>query len=454
MLNISNNPIKNFDFSTYQSGKRIFTISYFPQLNRFLFVVFLVFIIILFLPWTQNIFGKGYVTTLQPEKRPQSIQSPIPGRIEAWFVREGDLVNAGDTIVKISEVKSDYFDPELVQRTSQQLSAKKRSVAAYSDKVKALEAQEKALEQEWKLKTAQARNKLAQVLLYLENDSIKREVARTDQAIATTRFKRTEKLYEQGLKATRDIEEKQLKLRETESKFVSAANRYENAKNEVLIASTEIERLAATYREKISKIQSEKATAKSSQYEAEGSVAKFKNTLANYTKREALKYVTAPQKGYINKAIKGGLGETFKAGDRLVSIMPFDYQIAVETFIRPIDMPLIKVGETARVEFDGWPAIVFSGWPNASYGTYGARVVAIENYISSNNLYRVLLAPDPEDNPWPEKVRIGSGARTIALLNEVPVWYELWRQLNGFPPDYYSIPKNAHNKPNKNEAAK
>ena len=129
--------------------------------------------------------------------------------------------------------------------------------------------------------------------------------------------------------------------------------------------------------------------------------------------------------------------DTFKEEDKIVSIMPYDYQIAVETYIRPIDIQLIQIGEKARIEFDGWPAIVFNGWPNASFGTYGAEVVAIENYISENNLYRVLLKPDSKDHVWPNKVRIGSGARTIALLNEVPVWYEIWRQLNGFPADYY-----------------
>lgn len=352
--------------------------------------------------------------------------------------------------MKVSEIKSDYFDPSLILRTAQQLAAKEKSVVAYQEKVAALSAQKKAIEQEWTLKISQSRNKLAQVLLYVENDSLKQVAASTDLAIAKTRLERVENLYAQGLKATREVEEKQLKLRESEAKYISATNRYSNTKNEVLIAEAEIDRLQASFNDKISKLRAEKATAKSLQYEAEGTVAKIKNTLANYTKRESLQYVTAPQKGYVNKAIKGGLGETFKAGDHLVSIMPFDYQIAIETYIEPIDIPLIKVGETARIEFDGWPAIVFSGWPNASYGTYGAKVVAIENYISENNLYRVLLAPDPEDNPWPDKVRIGSGARTIALLNEVPVWYELWRQLNGFPPDYYSMSeadkKQAHKK--------
>jgi hypothetical protein len=140
----------------------------------------------------------------------------------------------------------------------------------------------------------------------------------------------------------------------------------------------------------------------------------------------------------INKAIIGGLGETFKEGEPLVNIMPADYDLAVETFVEPIDLPLLHKGEKVRVQFDGWPAIVFSGWPAATYGTYGARVVAIESFIDENKgKYRVLLAQDVDDNPWPENLRPGGGAYTIALLEDVPVWYELWRRLNGFPANYY-----------------
>jgi adhesin transport system membrane fusion protein len=120
--------------------------------------------------------------------------------------------------------------------------------------------------------------------------------------------------------------------------------------------------------------------------------------------------------------------------------MPSKYDLAVETFVRPIDLPLLHINEKVRVQFDGWPAIVFSGWPNVSYGTYGAKVIAIERFISDNGKYRVLLSPDREDHTWPE-VRVGSGARTIALLEDVPIWYELWRQLNSFPPNYYQPEK-------------
>ncbi len=104
---------------------------------------------------------------------------------------------------------------------------------------------------------------------------------------------------------------------------------------------------------------------------------------------------------------------------------------------------LLHIGEKVRVQFDGWPAIVFSGWPNVSYGTYGAKVVAIENFISDNGKFRILLAPDEEDHEWPKDVRAGSGAFTMALLEDVPIWFELWRQLNGFPPNYYQPLDNA-----------
>jgi hypothetical protein len=106
-------------------------------------------------------------------------------------------------------------------------------------------------------------------------------------------------------------------------------------------------------------------------------------------------------------------------------------------YIKPIDLPLIEKGSPVRIQFDGWPAIVFSGWPNTSYGTYGGKVFAIDNFISDNGKYRVLVAPDPNDHEWPTALRVGAGANNMLLLKDVPIWYELWRQINGFPPDYY-----------------
>ena len=438
MLNISNNPIlKEIDFSTFKSAKNIFNKNYYKALNKFLLVFALLGIILLFLPWTQNITGNGLITTLSPEQRPQDIQSQIPGRVEEWFVIEGDLVKKGDTILRISEVKSEYFDDRLIERTNLQITAKTSSVNAYQFKVEALNRQIVALKQERVLKTVQTENKLLQSKLKVKIDSIEFEAAKTNIKIAERQYERTETLQREGISAVKDVEEKRLKLQETQAKLISQENKLLAAKNEVLNARLELTVIGAMFADKISKSQSDMFTAKSSGFDAEVQVSKLENNNSNYKVRSGLLFVTSPQDGYITKAIKGGIGGTFKEGESLVGIMPQKYDLAVETFVRPIDLPLLHIDEKVRVQFDGWPAIVFSGWPNVSYGTYGAKVIAIERFISNNGMYRVLLAPDETDHTWPEAIRVGSGARTIALLEDVPIWYELWRQLNSFPPNYY-----------------
>lgn len=438
MLNISHHKLnQKVNLETYKSGQKVFHRRHFKQFNRFLLTFAIVGVIVLFLPWTQNITGRGNVTTLTPSQRPQTIQSPIPGRIEEWYVREGQNVRAGDTILRISEIKGEYFDPRLVERTGMQIDAKNASVLSYNEKVKALGNQIGALAQERELKLEQAENKLLQSKLKVVSDSNKLVAERINFNIAKRQFEAIESLYEEGINSLTDYEKRKAKLQETEAKVVAQENDFLASKAEVINARVEINRVKQEYAEKISKASSDKFTAQSNQFDAEAQVTKLQSDFTNYEIRNGMYYIKAPQNGFINRAIKGGIGETFKEGEALVGIMPSDYDLAVETFVKPIDLPLIHKGEEVRVQFDGWPVIVFSGWPNVSYGTYGAKVVAIENFISENGMFRILLAPDETDHEWPEAIRVGSGAQTIALLEDVPIWFELWRKLNGFPPNYY-----------------
>lgn len=438
MLNISPNKLnQKVDLSGFSSSEKVFHTKYYKHFNRFLLIFAIIGFIVLFLPWTQNVSGSGFLTTLKPDQRPQTIQSPIPGRIEKWYVKEGDYVSKGDTILFISEIKNEYFDPNLVERTGQQIRAKSSAVTSYEGKVKALNNQIRALGTERTLKLEQARNKLLQAHLKVESDSIDLEAAKTNITIAQRQYRRVLQLENEGLKSVTDVEGKRLKLQETQAKLISQENKLLAARNEVINAEVEINRVRAEYTDKISKAESDMFTAQSNQFDSEAQVTKLENEFTNYSMRNDMYYIKAPQNGFINKAIKTGVGETFKEGEQLVGIMPADYEMAVETFVRPIDLPLMHLGEEVRIQFDGWPAIVFSGWPNVSYGTYGGKVVAIETFISDNGKYRILLAPDANDHQWPKDLRVGSGAYTIALLEDVPIWFELWRQLNGFPPNYY-----------------
>lgn len=438
MLDITNNTVASkIDKSKLQAFRQIQFSKYSKALLRVCWIFLAFGFVILFLPWTQNIMSNGFVTTLEPGKRPQEINSVIAGKIEKWYVREGSQVNKGDTIVHISEVQSEYFDPQLLERTELQIKAKRDAIQAYTEKVEANENQLESVTIQQGLKLKQSKNKLQQAYLKMRSDSMALEATKTNLSIAQKQYERIYQLYEGGLKSLTDLEEKKAKLQKEQSTIIKHQNDLLGARNEILNAQMQIINLDSEYNEKLAKIRSDRSSAQSNLYDAQASLAKLQNTLRNYQLRSGFYFITAPQTGMVTKVTKSGLGEIIKEGDPVVTIMPQDYEFAVEMYVSPRDIPLIQIGEKTRIIFDGWPSIVFSGWPNASFGTFGGRVVAIDRFISANGKYRIMVAPDHEDIPWPKGVSVGSGASTITLLTDVPIWYEVWRQLNGFPPDYY-----------------
>lgn len=439
MLNISNtNDRILLDTSRYESFRKIAGNSTGRVFARVLLSLLLLIFLSLFLPWTQNIRARGYVTSLRPDQRPQEIHSVIAGRIERWHVQEGDFVKKGDTILFISEIKDEYFDPNLLDRTNQQIEAKDLTRQSYEQKVKAMDNQITAIIQMQNFKQEQAYNKLTIAQLKVTSDSIEYEASKTNFHISELQLERMKQLYNEGLKSLTDLESRTLKQQESQAKLIAQESKLLSSRNELINARIELSSIGSEYRDKIAKANSEKYSALSSVYGTDAELTKLQNQYSNYEVRSGLYYITAPQDGYVTQAIKTGLGETIKEGASVVSIMPAEYDLAVEMYIKPMDLPLVQIGQTVRFMFDGWPAIVFSGWPNVAYGTFGGKVVAIDNFTSKYGQYRILVAPDETDTPWPTAIRPGSGANGFALLNNVPIWYEVWRQINGFPPDYYS----------------
>lgn len=440
MLNISpNNSVSDKIDRRKHSSMRVFLdeAAMHRSKKRLYLILFLFLFGSIFLPWTQNIRSKGYVTSLQPEKRPQTLQSVIGGRIESWYVREGDFVRKGDTILYISEIKSDYFDPQLLERTGKQITAKSSSRTNYESKAGSLESQIAALRENRRLKLEQARNKIKINRLKVTADSIDLVAAVVDENIAQAQMVRMDTLFKDGLYSRTDLEKRRAKLQSATAKRVAQESKLLAARNELINAKVNLNTIAADADAKINKAESERFATLSSMYSTEAEVTKLENQYSNYAVRTSNYYLTAPQDGYITKALKTGIGETVKEGEKIVTIMPAEYDLAIEMYVRPLNYPLMHVGEEVRIQFDGWPAIFFSGWPGVSVGTFGGRIVAIDNFTSDNGMYRLLVAPDPEQDPWPEGVRPGAGAKTFALLNDVTIGYEIWRQINGFPADFY-----------------
>lgn len=438
MLNISESSIKSrVDVTSFKTLNLVESKKSGKILIRILLSTLIIFLIIAFLPWTQNIRTKGKVTTLIPDNRPQTVNTIIAGRLEKWYVKEGDYVKKGDTLVYISEVKPEYMDPDLVGRTKEQLSAQESQVESFVQKVIALEQQIEALQINLKLKTQQAQNKLKQAELKLQSDSLKFEAAQINFEIAQTQLLRMQNLYEQGLNPLTDLEKRRMTERKTKAELIAAQNDVLTSQNKVLNAKIELNTIKTEYEKDIAKANSEKYTAISKKFESDGKVTKLKNQFSNYLIRSGYYFILAPQNGYVTQSILNGIGETLKEGEPILTIMPKDHNLAVEMFVKPVDLPLLAKKEAVRIIFDGWPAIVFSGWPNVSHGTYTGKIFAIDNFANSNGMYRVLVEADTSEYPWPKPLRVGAGTKNLVLLKDVPVWYEIWRKINGFPPDYY-----------------
>lgn len=150
--------------------------------------------------------------------------------------------------------------------------------------------------------------------------------------------------------------------------------------------------------------------------------------------RQQTQIIKAHVAGIIFRRLAGQESVVVKAGDILVQILPETRSRAVELWVDGNDIPFVRVHQKARLQFEGWPAIQFRGWPAIAVGTFGGVVSFIDPTDNGLGSFRVVIVPDES---WPETRYLRQGVRVHGWvqLGRVPLWYELWRQFNGFPPE-------------------
>jgi multidrug efflux pump subunit AcrA (membrane-fusion protein) len=381
------------------------------------------------------------------ENRPQDIQTQIAGRIAKWYVKEGDMVRKGDTILFLSEVKDDYLDPLLLERTREQATAKRNSIDYYKGKAATTQMQIQAIEKGRELKIQQLKNYLNQLRSKLKAEQAELVAASNDYTFALDQRDRQRKMFQEGLVSQTQLQQRELAYQNSTAKKTVIENKIAQTKQEIENNQVEQNSAIQEYIEKMQKAEGERLSSLSDANTSLADAAKLDNQAANYQMRNKMYVMTAPQDGQVVQVKKSGIGEIIKDGESIGTVVPAGMSnFAVEVFVRPVDLPLIDRGQKVRLIFDGFPTIVFTGWPEGSYGTFGGEIVAFENTISENGMFRVLVTPDRDDKPWPRQIKVGSGAKSIVLLKNVSIWYELWRNINGFPPDYYKVNSNVKSK--------
>lgn len=388
-----------------------------------------------FVPWQQTVSGAGRVVALAPNERFQVVQAPVSGRIVRWHVIEGSRVGPGDRIADMADIDPDYLD-----RLEERLAADRERVRAAESRLTAYREQVDSYEQARSMKVRAARMKVEMARQKLAVAEQKAKVAETAVATARQNLTRTSKLETHGISSARQLELAELDAAKAEADRNLSQAEVLEAQSAVAAAEAEVTRVDAEGEAKVATAQAESEKASAEAAYARGDVVKLESERA----RQLAQAIVAPVGGTVVR-VEGNLGGggVVKAGEHLVSIVPDTTSRAVEVFVDGNDAPLVERGRRVRLQFEGWPALQFVGWPSVAVGTFGG-VVSFVDPAATDELgrVRVLVLPDGRDAPWPaaELLRQQGRAMGWVLLDSVPLGWELWRRLNGFPA---SVAKNS-----------
>lgn len=378
-------------------------------------------------PWQQNITGTGKVTAFMPLERQQTLKAPVSGRIVQWLGKEGARVKAGDILLEIADI-----DPELLERLRQQRAAAAAKLTAKEDELKSYRLQLDNLVTTRDLQIATARYRLD--VARQRAISAREAIASATATLATASMQRErlQRLLADGLVSKRDVEVAERDHIIAQRTLNSGQATLSGAVAEQQAADTEMGRIRADAEIRIA---STTAAQQKTQGELQDTRASLLKTEVDLSRQQS-QTITAPRDGYILRVLVNPQSDVVKQGDGLLVLVPHSEQKAVELWVNGNDAALITPGRHARLQFEGWPALQFAGWPEVAVGTFGGNVAFVDASDDGKGQFRVLITPSPSDPPWPPERFLRQGVRVHGwvLLNRVTMAYELWRQLNAFPP--------------------
>lgn len=407
-------------------------------------LVLLVLIVacLILVPWQQSISGIGRVTVYAPMDRPQNVEALIASRVERWHVKEGQTVKMGQLLLELSEIDPKYLDPAQLKRMEAQrealsarLNATQARIGSLNSQVAFLSQSQSAAVPSARVKVSQARNKIAVAEQALT-------AALQNQKTAQLNFRRLDDLHGKGLRSTRDLELAQQNYIESQTKVEQAQAYLKVAEQDQSLAGFDQAKVVADTSASLSNTQAAISTAYETLASTQSDLAKLDIELENLKQRFQQRKIKAPKDGIVVRIMNAGPGETVSEGDILATLMPKNADQAVELTISDNDAPLVAVGRPVRLQFAGWPALQFSGWPAVAVGTFAGRVSVVDAVDDGTSRYRIWVVPDTkairsgEEQKWPSSnyLRPGSEAVGWVMLDSVPLWFELWRQFNAFPP--------------------
>lgn len=399
-------------------------------------------VIIAFVPWTQTITVTGQLSAYSPYERPQWIESQITGRIKRWHIFEGVRVKQGDLIVELDDWDPNYMAPDLLARLEDRRKALDETRKAALERAEQLEKRIVEMQNLVKAAVPSAGARVIEAENKVREASQKVESMKIAVATAELNVDRHKQLAEQGLVSQRELELSIQGAIASKADLQGAEAALKAAQQGMRALSLGREQISAEVLQRLMEAEAARNGSVADAAKATNELADIELRLSNASQRRLAGRVYSPVDGTVVKMAEVGVGETVRQGDRLVRISPASVDKAIEMTADGIDAPLLNVGRKVRLLFYGIPAIPLPAWPEVMAGTYGGVIKVIDQLDDGKGNYRFWVVPDPDDRPWPDQAHVRQGTKTMGwvILNRVPLWYELWRRFNLFPPDFQERP--------------
>lgn len=398
--------------------------------------------VLAFVPWQQTVQGRGTVIAYSPVERSQVLTARISGQVRKWHVVEGSVVKRGDPVVDLED-----NDPELESRLAAQLEFLRGRLTAAKQEVSELRAAAEASEAARESAVNAAKANLESARQSVEVAEHVLSNAQFSKNFEQTRFDMIDKLHSSGtlgaIESKLSREEAKLRIDRASIDKERSAAELERAKAAYITQQAQVLQTDAAGLSSIAVARSNLRKGEQSLFSTEREIQDIENRIERFKAR----HVVAPCNGVVFRvhANVGGGGQYLKEGDELCTIIPDTKDPVVELTLDGRDAPLVlayahRKGSLplARLQFQGWPAILFSGFPDVSIGTFGGKVRQVDQASGPTGDFRILIEPDrhvPGDE-WPDSRFLRQGNQVVGwvFLNRVPLGYEIWRRLNGFPP--------------------
>ncbi|MDH4187594.1 MAG: biotin/lipoyl-binding protein [Nitrospira sp.] len=399
-------------------------------------------LIIAFVPWTQTITVSGQLSAYTPFERPQDIETQITGRIKKWHIFEGVRVKQGDLILELDDYDSNFMSPDLLSFMDQRRKALDQSRKASLARAEQLDKRITEMQNLVKSAVPSAQARVVESENKVREAYQKVEAAKIAATTATLNVERHTQLAEQGLVSQRELELTIQSAVATKADLSGAQANLNGAEQAMKALSFGRDQVSAEVLQRLLDAEAAREAAIGDAAKATDQLAEMSLRLSNAEQRRLAARILAPIDGTVVKMVQAGSGETVRPGDKLVRISPSSADKAIEMVADGIDAPLLNVGRKTRILFYGIPAIPLPAWPEIMAGTYSGVIKVIDQTDDGKGNFRFWVVPDPDDRPWPpqEHIRQGTKAMGWVILNRVPLWYELWRRFNLFPPDYQEGP--------------